>query len=433
MWYIHDTNKTVEGILIKAVEKKFGFKIVNRGDCEKLSEVIHEQTSKNVNYNTLRRIYGLAKPVKTRKDTLDVLSQYIGYTSFYHYVNAAPYEISWESRLHLYELKDNKDTKALLLFLEQKSQRGEDIVLPIINLIREFLLAKRIHELNNLFASEVLKNNIVTYNQKLIIGNSAGILLRSIKLSKQEINLLCKTPFFGATIFEIFVDYSFLNGYYAVFLKYFSEKKDYKNKLFVKCLLNLKSFLNNEKIKNIQTSDTQLMELHPILIGRCFSNFLLAKKKEAHFFNIKTIANSITFLSPVHELYYEPMVIAILTNNLKVQFWLIEQIEKHLSKNAYPETHYLETYHLMKTWYYAQTGAIEKAKDMFEKININTFILSYKTFLLFFYYAAGHKLYQTIELKQRTEYYLKKNPYKYLTQFYNNQITLLSKDSAKHD
>jgi hypothetical protein len=423
----------VEENLIKAVEKKFGFKILNRGDCEKLSEVIHEQINKNINYNTLRRIYGLAKPVKTRKDTLDVLSQYVGYISYYHYVNEAPYEISWESRLHLYELKDNKDTKALLLFLERKAQRAEDIVLPLVNLIREFLLAKRIRELNILFASDVLKNNIVNYNQKLIIGNSAGILLRSIKLSKQEINLLCKTPFFRATIFEIFVDYSFLNGYYAVFLKYFSEKKDYENKLFVSCLLNLKSFLNNEKIKNIQISDTGLMELHPILIGRYFSNFLLAEKKEASFFNIKTIANSITFISPVHELYYEPMVVAVLTNNLKVQFWLIEQIEKHLSKNAYPEPHYLETYHLMKTWYYAQTGAIEKAKNMFENININTFILSYKTFLLFFYYAAGYKLYQTKELQELTEYYLKKNPYKYFTQFYNNQITLLSKDPAKHD
>jgi len=417
----------VEKNLIKAVEKKFGFKILNRGDCEKLSEVIHEQIDKNINYNTLRRIYGLAKPVKTRKDTLDVLSQYVGYISYYHYVNEAPYEISWESRLHLYELKDNKDTKALLLFLERKAQRAEDIVLPIINLIREFLLAKRIRELNILFASDVLKNTIVTYNQKLIIGNSAGILLRSIKLSKQEINLLCKTPFFRATIFEIFVDYSFLNGYYAVFLKYFSEKKDYKNKLFVKCLLNLKSFLNNEKIKDIQIGDTQLMELHPILIGRYFSNFLLAEKKEAHFFKIKTIANSFTFLSRDYEIYYEPIVIAIVTNNLKVQSWLIEQIEKHLSKNAYPEPHYLETYHLMKTWYYAHTGAIERAKDLFEKININNFILSYKTFLLFFYYAAGHKLHKTIEFQQLTENYLEKNPYKYLTQFCANYMKNTSK------
>ena len=273
----------------------------------------------------------------------------------------------------------------------------------------------------------MLNNTIETYNQKLIIGNSAGILLRSITLSKQEINQLCKTPFFGATIFEIFVDYSFLNGYYAVFLKYFREKKDYENKLFVECLINFKSFLNNEKIKNIQISDTQLMELHPILIGRYFSNFLLAKKKEAHFYKIKTIANSFTFLSRDYEIYYEPMVIAIVTNNLKVQSWVIEQIEKHLSKNAYPEPHYLETYHLMKTWYYAQTGAIEKAKNVFEKININNFILSYKTFLLFFYYAAGHKLHQTIEFQQLTENYLEKNPYKYLTQFCANYMKNTSK------
>ena len=417
----------MEGILKNAVEKKFGLEISNRGDCEKLSEVIHEQTSKSINYNTLRRMYGFAKPVKTRKDTLDILSQYVGYTSYYHFANAAPFETSWESRLHLYELKDNKDTKALLLFLEQKSQRGEDITLPIINLIREFLLAKRIHELNILFASNVLKNNIITYKQKLIVGNSAGILLRSIKLSKKEIHLLCKTSFFRATIFEIFVDYSSLNGFYAVFATYFSEKKNYKNKLFVSCLLNLRSFLNNQKIKNIQISDNNLMELHPILIGRYFSNFLLTEKNQAHFFNIKKVANSTTFLSPVHEIYYEPMVIAMLTNNLKAQLWLIEQIEKHLSQKAYPEPHYLEIYHLMKSFYFMQTGAIEESKNMFEKINLDNFILSYKTFLLFFYYATGYKLFQNQELQKLMKNYLTKNPYKYLSQFYTKHIKLPSK------
>ena len=417
----------MEGFLKNAVEKKFGLKILNRGDCEKLSEVIHEQTSKSINYNTLRRLYGFAKPVKTRKDTLDILSQYIGYKSYYHFANAAPYEISWESRLHLYELKDNKDPKDLLLFLEQKFQTGEDITLAIINLIREFLLAKRIRELNILFASDVLKKNIITYKQKLIIGNAAGILLRSIKLSKKEINLLCKTSFFRATIFEIFVDYSSLNGFYAVFLEYFSEKKNYKNKLFVNCLLNLKSYLNNQKIRNIQFSDAKIIELHPILIGRYFSNFLLAEKKQAHFFNIKKVANSTAFLSPGHVIYYEPMVIAMLTNNLKVQLWLIEELDIHLSQKAYPEPHYTETYHLMKTFYFMQTGAIEESKNMFEKINIDNFILSYKTFLLFFYYATGYKLYQTPELQQLMKHHLKKNPYKYLNQFYTKHIKLPSK------
>ena len=418
LWYINDTNKTVEEILKSEVEKKFGFKILNRGDCEKLAEVIQEQTSKSVSYNTLRRMYGFAKQVKTRKDTLDILSQFVGYRSYYHFANAAPYEISWESRLHLYEHKSNKDTKSLLLFLEQKSQRGEDITLAVINLIREFLLAKRIQELNTLFASDLLKNNIVTYKQKLIIGNSAGILLRDIKFSQKEINLLCDTQFFQATIFEIFVDYSFLNGFYAVFLKYFSEKQSYKNKLFVSCLLNLKNFLNNKKIKPIQISDTKLTELHPILIGRYFSNFLLTKNKQANFFDIKKTANSGTILSPIHEMYYEPMVIAMLTNNLEVQSWIIEQVETHLSQKAYPEPHYIETYHLMKTFYLTQTGALKESKHLFEKINTDNFILSYKTFLLFFYHAMGYKVYQTQEFQQRFKESLEKNPYQYLSQFY---------------
>ena len=422
LWYTNDTNKIVEKILKSAVEKKFGFQILNRGDCEKLSEVIQEQTSKSVSYNTLRRIYGFAKQVKTRKDTLDILSQFVGYRSYYHFANAAPYEISWESRLHLYEHKSNKDTKSLLLFLEQKSQRGEDITLSVINLIREFLLAKRIQELNTLFASDVLKNNIVTYKQKLIIGNSAGILLRDLNFSQKEFNLLCDTQFFQATIFEIFVDYSFLNGFYAVFLKYFSEKGSYKNKLFVSCLLNLKNFLNNKKIKPIEISDAKLTELHPILIGRYFSNFLLAENKQAIFFDIKKAANSCTNVSPIHEMYYEPMVIAMLTNNLKVQSWIVEQVETHLSQKAYPEPHYMETYHLMKTFYLTQTGALKESKHIFKKINTDNFILSYKTFLLFFYYAIGYKLYQTPELKQLMKNHLTKNPYKYLSKFYSKHM-----------
>ena len=218
----------MEDILKKAVEKKFGFKILNRGDCEKLAVVIQEQVNKTISYNTLRRIYGFAKPVKTRKDTLNILSNYVGYRSYYHFVNATPYQISWESRLRLYELKGNKNTKALLSFLEQKSQTDEDITLPIINLIREFLLAKRIDELNVLFTSNVLKNTIITYQQKLIVGNATGTLLRNLKFSKREFKELCSTEFFQTTIFEIFVDYSSLNGFYAVLLKYFSEKKTTK-------------------------------------------------------------------------------------------------------------------------------------------------------------------------------------------------------------
>ena len=215
---ITETHARLEDVRKEAVEKKFGVKILNRGDCEKLAVVIQEQVNKTISYNTLRRIYGFAKPVKTRKDTLNILSNYVGYRSYYHFVNATPYQISWESRLRLYELKGNKNTKALLSFLEQKSQTDEDITLPIINLIREFLLAKRIDELNVLFTSNVLKKNIITYQQKLIIGNATGNQLRNLKFSKTALNELYHTDFFKTPIVTLLVQQSTLHNFLSVFL-----------------------------------------------------------------------------------------------------------------------------------------------------------------------------------------------------------------------
>ena len=401
----------MEEKLIDAVQKKYGVKILNRGDCEKLSEIILEQTNENVNYNTLRRIYGLAQKVKTRRDTLDILSRFIGYKSYYNYVNELPHEVSWESRLNLYELIDKNDTKNLLLFLENKAQSSEDMLLPLINLIREYLSARKINELNILFNSDLLKKNIITYNQKLIVGNSIGILLRSIQLNKHEITALSKTMFYRTTIFEIFVDYSSLNGYYSEFSHLLIKKRDYKNKLFIRCLLNLKAYLNNSKITSIHIKNSALINLHPVLRGRYYSNFLLGdKKSELQFFNIKSLVSS----NDLFQSYYEPMVISIVTMNTEVKYWLITQVEKAFEQKIYSEPHYINTYQLMKTHYYAEIGETKKSKDIFEAINIDNFILCYKSFLLYFYYSLGYELYETTEMNELMKQSLKNNPYKRL-------------------
>ena len=50
--------------LLNEVVASAGVEIRTSGDCHTLSKVITERTGKVVNYNTLRRMYGLAKPVK---------------------------------------------------------------------------------------------------------------------------------------------------------------------------------------------------------------------------------------------------------------------------------------------------------------------------------------------------------------------------------
>lgn len=45
-------------------EKKVKFKINNLGNCKLLSEIILETIDEYINYNTIRRIYGLAPMLK---------------------------------------------------------------------------------------------------------------------------------------------------------------------------------------------------------------------------------------------------------------------------------------------------------------------------------------------------------------------------------
>ena len=63
--------------LLNEVVASAGVEIRTSGDCHTLSEVITERTGKVVNYNTLRRMYGLAKPVKPSRGSLDILSEFI--------------------------------------------------------------------------------------------------------------------------------------------------------------------------------------------------------------------------------------------------------------------------------------------------------------------------------------------------------------------
>ena len=73
---------SVLNLLLTTVVQRAGFPIQGRGDCEVLSDLILERTDEFVSYNTLRRMFGLAQPVKPRRQTLDVLAAFVGYRDY---------------------------------------------------------------------------------------------------------------------------------------------------------------------------------------------------------------------------------------------------------------------------------------------------------------------------------------------------------------
>jgi hypothetical protein len=69
-------------VLKEITFKKIGFKIKTRGDCHHLAEMVYTTIQKDISYNTLRRFFGLDKKMKPSKNTLDIISEFNGFTSY---------------------------------------------------------------------------------------------------------------------------------------------------------------------------------------------------------------------------------------------------------------------------------------------------------------------------------------------------------------
>ncbi len=73
--------------LLQDIETKFGKKVSYQRDCKTLSDSVFEVTHEYISPATLRRLFGfLVTNSKPSRVTLDILSHYIGFTDWHHYV-----------------------------------------------------------------------------------------------------------------------------------------------------------------------------------------------------------------------------------------------------------------------------------------------------------------------------------------------------------
>tara|TARA_B110000027_G_C15835407_1_gene176056 strand:+ start:135 stop:458 length:324 start_codon:yes stop_codon:yes gene_type:complete len=78
--------------LKKEIEKRVGFEVQNRGDCELISYAILELLDISISYNTIRRLYGLAPYTNANSQTLNTLAQFVGYNNFLHFTQNFSYK-----------------------------------------------------------------------------------------------------------------------------------------------------------------------------------------------------------------------------------------------------------------------------------------------------------------------------------------------------
>lgn len=218
--------------------------IVDMGSCKLLSSKVYESTKHLVSSRTIYRIFiDINYSFNPSRSTLDIFSQYCGYTSISDFIR-----IKTESK---------------------------DLCLS-----SELEILKGIYDID-------FKSIKLQYKDKALFEVTRNIVKR---LRKSEEHYRKLIPIFGSNpvaqnyFVEQFVDYDNLNGVYASLLRvYLKSKNTNEAILFANCLLYLASFLSKdmEKCKeyfNIITSIDSLEDVHPFVVGRYYAVKLLHNK-----------------------------------------------------------------------------------------------------------------------------------------------------------
>ena len=110
-------NETI-GLLKIDVERAIGFKIKTTTEAKTFHKLLVEKTNSTVSLSTIRRFWGLIPQRKPNQHTLDELSKFIQYQSFYHYSKNKSQFATWFDVMEIHKLKFKKklkEKKVLLL------------------------------------------------------------------------------------------------------------------------------------------------------------------------------------------------------------------------------------------------------------------------------------------------------------------------------
>jgi len=343
------------------VEKNFGRKISNRGDCELLSDDLFKKLNVNISYNTLRRLFGISEYRKPRESTLDILAQYIGFNSYQNFTKRFHEIDVWPIWQQLYVTLANGNSEQILEFLRTRKMIQDQFSITFTIAIRELINRKDTATLIRIFREPVFQFEQLPFDEVTQIGVLIGLHFRDFHDQKVEEVLLLE-PNFRDLVVKIFVDYSGLNSKYGKWIYYLNQLKniDDETQIFTNCLLIWKKYLNKELVcpTDMEILPELNMDQHPILFGRLFGlKFLFATTKPTKNKLIKTMKMRLEQESQfTTELLYEPAVQSLVLGNdelgkfvlsyqnqiNQIQFWY------HLSQIAIHKIFQVKEYLLNK-------------------------------------------------------------------------------------
>jgi len=361
------------------IEAKIARPVRARGDCELISNAITEILDKDISYSTIKRFYGLSPSTKPNKNTLNILSQFVGYKNYQHFILNYPNKDNIDLYQTIYKALAKDDHHAIINLVITAKKRPEHFIGFIVFLIRELLHDKNYPLMDRMFKLDALNFNSFTYSEALKLGNSIGFLLRKKPTTN---SLLLSNINYIECVYLTFVDYSSLNGYYGEQTEIIKRNElDKEITLFNSAILEFRDFLNQKPKKKINGDSIYSKQLNPILCSRLLALELIADDRD----------NSTEILDNYFEVHskkslmidysYELFHTAILTKDFMLMNYLIEKIHLDTSIEYYYQKHHLNSFYLMCMFYFKHSKKDPEQKKYARLFNYTHCAYSYEEFI----------------------------------------------------
>jgi len=266
-------------LLKENIERRFGSAIDDVATLKRLLASINKNADVELSYNTLRRFFGFLPPTKPNINTLNSLSQYLGFIDFYAFSNQFHFP-NWETWLYVLRLKQQEEITVEAIPILNRQLQNEYFALYFIDLATHFINQKNRKACLVLFEVEIDK---MIRSEQLKTCLALGLVLRRFyEKDKDFISSLLINPRFRRTIVYNFIDYSnFNNGYLELIEESILIEKNEEHLLFLNLLSKYAEFLNGKPKQTLSLSKSyNLAGVFPIVQGRYYANLLYSSTKE---------------------------------------------------------------------------------------------------------------------------------------------------------
>lgn len=380
--------------LKNSVEIMFGQSISTTNEAFLLATDISKKVKKNINYNTLRRVFKIV-PSDTQPSifTVNALAQYVGHTDWHTFctkIISYDQNILFDS-LHVFKLTRQID---LILIQEYSEKYGRQnnfhyFLREVITLAygtKNYRFFKSIFKLQNVF-EDVPANFINIYYtvHALALCVRKDKLLQDIAVKNYSV-----LPFKDNFYVELFVDVENINGYYGKILdRYIKHKKDKQATLFYHCMKFYgayfkRDFMAMSKNYKIISQINDLKGIYTIPVAR---KRVCEALYNAHVVNKKPIGLLQNIISDIeyfkkasNSLDHLVDYMAYLSQGL---FWakqyeiIVKVTDEYLLINSIHTSHLVNnTFNFLNLYYAASLFKLKhksKAKEFINKVDVMKF------------------------------------------------------------